>query len=170
MNVFWNELGEMIGGALGEIVSHLAAHEATRRHWANQPETPEQVDVTHQIQEFLQNHHVEIVFHQGAFYTRLVPNASTAGRTFEQYATNGGRPPGSTPPPPRRPRPQDLAAQHLRELGYKSDQAPPSRDELQMRFRDLARKYHPDVNKRKNAPERMTRINQAYQWLKDNPW
>lgn len=42
-----------------------------------------------------------------------------------------------------------------------------SKDEIQRAYRKLARKYHPDVNKDKDAEERILQINEAYQVLKD---
>ena len=42
-----------------------------------------------------------------------------------------------------------------------------SGDDLQKSFRKLARQYHPDVNKAKEAEERFKEINEAYEVLKD---
>jgi curved DNA-binding protein len=42
-----------------------------------------------------------------------------------------------------------------------------SGDELQKAFRKLARKYHPDVNKDKDAENRFKEINEAYEVLSD---
>ena len=41
-------------------------------------------------------------------------------------------------------------------------------DELKSAFRNLARKYHPDVNKSPDAEERFKEINEAYAVLSDN--
>jgi len=49
-------------------------------------------------------------------------------------------------------------------LGVKRDASP---DEIQKAFRKLARKYHPDVNKSKDAEEKFKKINEAYEVLKD---
>ena len=40
-------------------------------------------------------------------------------------------------------------------------------DEIQRAYRDLARKYHPDMNKEKGAEERFKEIGEAYEVLKD---
>jgi curved DNA-binding protein len=42
-----------------------------------------------------------------------------------------------------------------------------SAEELQQAYRQLARRYHPDVNKDPNAEERFKEINEAYQVLSD---
>jgi curved DNA-binding protein len=42
-----------------------------------------------------------------------------------------------------------------------------SADEIKSAYRRLARKYHPDVSKEKNAEERFKAINEAYEALKD---
>ena len=42
-----------------------------------------------------------------------------------------------------------------------------SADEIKSAYRRLARKYHPDVSKEKNAEERFKSINEAYEALKD---
>jgi len=43
-----------------------------------------------------------------------------------------------------------------------------SADEIQKAFRKLARQYHPDVNKSKEAEEQFKEINEAYEVLKDS--
>ncbi len=47
-------------------------------------------------------------------------------------------------------------------LGVKRDATP---DEIKKAYRKLARKYHPDVSKEKNAEEKMQAINVAYDTL-----
>lgn len=42
-----------------------------------------------------------------------------------------------------------------------------SQEEIQKAFRKLARKYHPDVNKGKEAEEKFKEVNEAYEVLKD---
>ncbi|HPB40246.1 MAG TPA: DnaJ domain-containing protein, partial [Flexilinea sp.] len=42
-----------------------------------------------------------------------------------------------------------------------------SSDELKTAFRNLARKYHPDINKDPGAEETFKEINEAYQVLSD---
>lgn len=42
-----------------------------------------------------------------------------------------------------------------------------SQDEIQKAFRKLARKYHPDVSKEKNAEDEFKKINEAYEVLKN---
>jgi len=42
-----------------------------------------------------------------------------------------------------------------------------SQDEIQRAYRKLARKYHPDVNKAKDAEDKFKEINEAYEVLKD---
>jgi molecular chaperone DnaJ len=42
-----------------------------------------------------------------------------------------------------------------------------SKDEIRKAFRKLARKYHPDVNKSKEAPEKFKEITKAYEVLSD---
>jgi curved DNA-binding protein len=42
-----------------------------------------------------------------------------------------------------------------------------TQDEIQRSYRKLARKYHPDVNKAKDAEDKFKEINEAYEVLKD---
>src|SRR5689334_8891643 len=42
-----------------------------------------------------------------------------------------------------------------------------SADEIKKAYRKLARKYHPDVSKEKNAKERFQEVSEAYETLKD---
>lgn len=42
-----------------------------------------------------------------------------------------------------------------------------SADDIRKAYRKLARKYHPDVNKEKEAEEKFKKINEAYEVLKD---
>ena len=42
-----------------------------------------------------------------------------------------------------------------------------SQDDIKKAFRDLARQYHPDVNKAADAEERFKEINEAYGVLSD---
>jgi curved DNA-binding protein len=42
-----------------------------------------------------------------------------------------------------------------------------SREEIQKAYRKLARKYHPDINKDKDAEEKFKQINEAYEVLKN---
>ena len=42
-----------------------------------------------------------------------------------------------------------------------------SNDEIKKAYRRLARKYHPDINKEKNAEEKFKEINAAYEILSD---
>ncbi|KAB2854888.1 MAG: DnaJ domain-containing protein, partial [Anaerolineae bacterium] len=42
-----------------------------------------------------------------------------------------------------------------------------STDDLKKAFRNLARQYHPDVNKSPDAEEKFKEINEAYQVLSD---
>lgn len=93
----------------------------------------------------------------------------------------GPPPPGAQSPPPRtggdeapsrrRPTPSyDELARAMRTLGYKKTDMPQPL-EIKDRYRDLARRHHPDhfinqPHKAKVATERMQRINQAYELLK----
>ncbi len=43
-----------------------------------------------------------------------------------------------------------------------------STDDIRKAYRDLALKYHPDINKNKEAEARMREINEAYAVLSDN--
>src|SRR3989344_6887556 len=43
-----------------------------------------------------------------------------------------------------------------------------SQDEIKKAFRNLAKKYHPDINKDKNAEEKFKEINEAFQVLSDS--
>lgn len=71
------------------------------------------------------------------------------------------------PAPPKNPREQIPAA--LKTLGYKKLDSP-TPAEIKDRYRDLARRHHPDLAttpaKRDRATERMQRINVAYDLLK----
>lgn len=49
-------------------------------------------------------------------------------------------------------------------LGVSRDAA---QDEVKKAYRKLARKYHPDVNKDKEAEERFKELSEAYEVLKD---
>ena len=42
-----------------------------------------------------------------------------------------------------------------------------SADEIRAAYRKLARKYHPDVSKEKNAEDRFKEVGEAYEVLKD---
>src|SRR5512138_4043601 len=42
-----------------------------------------------------------------------------------------------------------------------------SQDEIKRSYRKLARKYHPDVSKEKNAEEKFKQVQEAYEVLKD---
>src|SRR5476649_136845 len=42
-----------------------------------------------------------------------------------------------------------------------------SADEIKLAYRKLARKYHPDVSKEKNAEEKFKEVQEAYEVLKD---
>src|SRR5919205_1974633 len=42
-----------------------------------------------------------------------------------------------------------------------------SEDEIKKAYRKLARKYHPDVSKEKNAEEKFKEVAEAYEVLKD---
>src|SRR3977135_4213072 len=49
-------------------------------------------------------------------------------------------------------------------LGVKKDAGA---DEIKSAYRRLARKYHPDVSKEKNAEEKFKEMGEAYETLKD---
>jgi hypothetical protein len=76
------------------------------------------------------------------------------------------------PPPPRpaKKTPAEIRAGALRVLGFKKDQSPDPQD-VKDRYRDLARRHHPDLAhtpaKRERATDRMARINHAYDTLKE---
>src|SRR6267154_2922882 len=50
-------------------------------------------------------------------------------------------------------------------LGVKKDAGA---DEIKAAYRRLARKYHPDVSKEKNAEEKFKEMGEAYETLKDS--
>ncbi len=50
-------------------------------------------------------------------------------------------------------------------MGLKREAAP---EEIKQAYRKLARKYHPDVSKEKDAEERFKEVNEAYEVLKDS--
>lgn len=134
----------------------------------------------------------QIVIHQRA-------GAFPGGRPQFEAACNAGwvrvrietfgysidvAPPGGWPPPPidAPPRsreapppspvknPMQARALAMKTLGYKKLDAP-APPEIKERYRDLARRHHPDLAptpaKRVKATERMQRINDAYALLKD---
>jgi len=43
-----------------------------------------------------------------------------------------------------------------------------SQDEIKKAYRKLARKYHPDVSKEKDAEEKFKEVGEAYEVLKDD--
>src|SRR5438874_12367682 len=43
-----------------------------------------------------------------------------------------------------------------------------SADEIRKAYKKLSRKYHPDVNKEKDAPERFKQVQEAYDVLSDS--
>jgi DnaJ-class molecular chaperone len=57
-----------------------------------------------------------------------------------------------------------VAQDYYEMLGVSRDASP---DELQRAYRQLARRYHPDVNKSPAAEERFKEINEAYHVLAD---
>ncbi|MFV5423778.1 DnaJ domain-containing protein, partial [Acinetobacter baumannii] len=58
-----------------------------------------------------------------------------------------------------------MAKNYYEELGVKREA---SADEIKKAYRKLARKYHPDISKEKDAEEKMQAINVAYDTL-SNP-
>lgn len=58
-----------------------------------------------------------------------------------------------------------MAKNYYEELGVKREA---SVDEIKKAYRKLARKYHPDISKEKDAEEKMQAINVAYDTL-SNP-
>jgi hypothetical protein len=166
---FWEQLAKVIGSALGDLAAHAAADQRTPpHHWANQTSWPNIPELDEFMRHFLQAHQLNATFVNGRLYVTITPKTPTG---FEEYATNGGRPPGWTPPrPPPAPKPRDQAADALRVMGFKKGQDKPTHEELRDRYLHLAREFHPDRNKTKTAAERMTRINQAYQWLNQYGW
>jgi len=73
-------------------------------------------------------------------------------------------------PPPPKPKPEpDRIALAMKSLGYRKLDTP-TPAEVKERFRDLAKRHHPDLAttpaKREKATTRMATINHAYQLLK----
>ena len=83
------------------------------------------------------------------------PKASGPGSTRGSGSSGGEAPKASAG--------GDKAA-HLSLFGLKGSE---SYSDFNKNYRRLARKYHPDVNKSPEAMEKMKRINEAYEYLRD---
>lgn len=116
-----------------------------------------------QIAELLRTGQYEAQFHiiNGELFISFRPLAGAPDPNGFPPGAPGQRPP---PPPPRPPRQVDGRRLALRALGFKTGENP-DMPAISARFKDLARRYHPDVNKR--GAERMKKLSAAYQFLKD---
>jgi hypothetical protein len=131
------------------------------------PRTPPTLDpLIEEMIRQLGNLQIEFVQYQGRLYVRVFSVMADGSRHYAQ-APPGQAPPGQAPPP-RRPAARSDSKRRLalKTLGYPPS-ANPTPDEIRARYKELAIKFHPDKPENAKRADRMTRVNVAYQYLRE---